>query len=607
MTVRRRTLPLSWAAVFAALMLLVAWVAARNYLESDGRSEIAATLESRLSVTETALDRWQVREVSTAEAWATNGRVLEYARGLLDVDRSQSALLAAPEQVQLRDHLAPVLQAFGYQGFFVIAPDGTSLASTRDANTGTPNLLLDEQAQVFDEIWAGSARVTHPLFTDIPIENAQGVLDSDAPTMFVGAPILDEGEVIAVLTFRIAPEQTFTEVFTTQRWGDSGEAFVVGETGTLLVESRFEDELVAAGVLAEGESHFNAITLEDPGVDVREASGVSVPDRSDWVRTEAAVSVLAGNRGSASTGYDSYLGRPVVGTWTWNDDLGMGLVVEVDEAEATAVVHRAILSLDLFAAAALATTLLAGFFATRERRQRRDLERLNESLEESQANLRQVNEDLSHFAYLAAHDLREPCRRQQMLTNMLMELDGPELSENVHNQLQLIATQSASMLSMIDGFRALTNIVGPGLERSVVDLDQMVASLVDQVVPPELVSGVVVDLPSDVAVYPELVDILYRKLLSNATEYGSLPCDIRLSAISNDGVTVYSVSNAVAAGTRVSARDLLQPFVRGTDAKGAGLGLSICKRVVDFHHGTINVDQRDDRIEVQFTLEEHTQ
>lgn len=560
-------------------------------------------LESRLSVTETALDRWQAREVSTVRAWSRNEGVVELTRRLLDIDRSEEALRATAVQSELRSHLGPVIDAYGYQGYFVIAPDGTSLSSTRDANIGTPNLLLADQPAVFAEMLDGAARVTHPQFTDVPVENTVGVLDSDAPTMFVGSPIVDDGVVIAVLTFRLAPEATLANVFTTQRWGTTGEALAVEIDGTLLTPSRFEGLLASAGIVADG-GGSRPMILADPGIDLATVSSESVPPFSSWTMTPAAESVLAGETGTSPVGYNSYLGRSVVGAWTWDENLRLGIVVEIDEREALGVVSAGVRTLDAFAAAALAATLMIALLAAHQQRQRREVERLNVSLESAQVNLRQTNEDLAHFAHLAAHDLREPCQRQQRLASLILDAHADELGPDAKDRLGLVVSQSNSMLTMIDGFRSLTNIAGPAICRVPVDLDRTVTALVDELVPPSERPGVFLDLPSAVCVYPELIDLVYRNLIVNATRHGARPLDLRVGATIVDDQLVYTVANTVAAAPRRGGPVDAQLLTEESSTLQSGLGLRICRRVVQHHQGTIVTEQSDDTFTVRFTLEE---
>ena len=448
---------------------------------------------------------------------------------------------------------------------------------------------------------AGGSRVSHPQSTDVAVENADGGLDDDAPTMFVGSPIVDRGVVIAVLTFRLVPDTTFADVFTTQRWGATGEALAVDADGTLLSPSRFDDQLVATGLLDPNAVH-RSVALADPGVDVASALPDSIPARSSWRPTAAAQSLLVGESGTSTIGYGSYLGSPVVGTWAWDDDLRLGIVVEVDEREALGVVRRGVRTLDAFAAAALASSLMVALLAARQRRQR--VEQLNTRLEDAQANLRQVNEDLAYFAHLAAHDLREPCRRQQRLASLLLDAHADDLGPDAKDRLGLMVSQSKAMLGMIDGFRSLTNIFGPTIDRVTVDLDQTVSALVEELVPPNERSGVVIDVPSAVSVYPELIDLVYRNLIINATRHGTRPLELKVGAAIVDDQLVCTVANAVAAPPLGGGFTGAQPLTAESPLLQAGLGLRICRRVVHHHRGTISTEQTDDTFTVCFTLKE---
>lgn len=374
-TTERRRLIASPVVTVVALVVVaglcsVAWFAARDRLADAGRAETADLLRSQLASTEATLVAWQDHQTASARAWASNERVRSSTRSLLAQPAEPADLVAATAQRELRDYLAPVLEAHGYRGFFVIAPDGTSLASTRDTNVGTRNLLVQDQPDVFADLVRGESVVSQPQFTDVPIQSADGSLVADLPTMFVGAPILDDDdEVIAVLTFRLDPTTTFENVFTSQRWGATGEVFAVSEEGTLLVASRFRELLVDAGLVADGSGVFSVVELVDPGVDLTDDGTDSAPSWTASRATVAAISLREGESGYDVSGYDSYLGRPVVGAWTWNRDLGVGIAAEITEAEATAVTADAVQILDWFTAGILiALVTAAGLVALRAAR-----------------------------------------------------------------------------------------------------------------------------------------------------------------------------------------------------------------------------------------------
>lgn len=585
-------------ALLGALVIAVGWVAARNRLDSGGRAEVRAMLESRLSVTETALQRWQDLEKATAVAWASNDEVVGLARSLLEVERTPASLRASPYQQQLRNQLAPMLGAHQYRGFFVIAPDGVSLGSARDVNTGTANVLATEQPEVFADLVDGQARVGRPQPSDVPLDSGDR-REGDEPTMFIGAPIVDGGEVIAVLTFRLDPEATLGDVFTTQRWGRTGEALAVEPGGNLIVASRFHDALVAAGVVAEDETGFRTVPLAHPGVDLTTPAGPSTSPTSQWRPTTAARSVLSGATSSTAEGYPSYLGRPVVGAWTWEDELGLGVVVEIEEGEALADVDRAIRTLDVFAAAALAATVLVGLLATLEQRQRHRVEEVNDDLRRTQSDLRQANDDLTQFAHLAAHDLRAPSQRLRLLVDLAVRRAGPTRDPTFDRLLDRMADQASLSLGLLDGLRAITGVSGPVLERELVDLAQLVGGLADELTADRPGVTVHVDLTRAVSGYPPLLTMLYTNLLQNAARHGTEPCRIRCTE-QPDGS--YTVENPLDGGYD-GDDSVFRPFERRTDqGEGRGLGLSICRRAVQRHGGRIWVEPADDRFCVRFTL-----
>ncbi|MGH1493674.1 MAG: PAS domain-containing protein [Acidimicrobiales bacterium] len=221
-----------------------------------------------------------------------------------------------------------------------------------------------------------------------------------------------------------------------------------------------------------------------------------------------------------------------------------------------------------------------------------------------QSELERINVDLDHFVHVAAHDLREPCRRQLMLVDLMLEDHQDELSEPVVGRLRQVQEQSRRMLDLIGAFRTLTNTRGLQTEpTTIVDLQQLVDDVVAEHDPDGSRAPVTVDLPRLLQGHPTLLRVLFTNLIDNAYKYGRGDA-IGVRTVIEEGRQVYVVENSLAEPMGVVS-DLFKPFVRGgSEVAGSGIGLSICRRAVEAHHGEIWLDDDLTHFRIKFTLGE---
>ena len=142
---------------------------------------------------------------------------------------------------------------------------------------------------------------------------------------------------IAVLMFRLEPDESFAQILERGHLGGTGETIAFNRQGVLISESRFNKQLNQIGLLRGNHSALN-IALRDPGVDMLQGQKPSL-SRDMQPLTRMALSATAGEDGSDLEGYRDYRGVPVVGAWLWDDDLGFGLVTEITIEEAFASFH----------------------------------------------------------------------------------------------------------------------------------------------------------------------------------------------------------------------------------------------------------------------------
>lgn len=227
-------------------------------------------------------------------------------------------------------------------------------------------------------------------------------------------------------------------------------------------------------------------------------------------------------------------------------------------------------------------------------------------LADKEAGLQRANVDLRDFARVAAHDLREPARRMATLADLLRVEEGERLSAEGRALLDRLDGVADDMLRRVSGLRTLSGIgEGPPPARAPVVLDDVVDGVLAEHAAPLAARPVEVrrDALPTVSAHRELVALLYRHLVANALQHAAPgPMTLRFTAARDGDGWVLGVHNT---GSTLPADRLdrvFAPFARLDGASGAGLGLSICRRVAERHGGWIRAEAGPDGVHIVFSL-----
>lgn len=150
--------------------------------------------------------------------------------------------------------------------------------------------------------------------------------------IYFAAPVVDyNGKAIGAVVASADPAEVFSEILSRGKTGKSGEVYAVDARGVMLSESRFTESLIEQGVIPVGGRTALTLRVSNP------AHTVSPDDNSvydDSTLTPAALAMTRGETGLNTQGFLDYRNNKVLGAWYWSPELGLGLVSEIDEAEA---------------------------------------------------------------------------------------------------------------------------------------------------------------------------------------------------------------------------------------------------------------------------------
>jgi eukaryotic-like serine/threonine-protein kinase len=332
--------------IIAVVLLAVVGFGIRTAIERTMKRSLQSELQTLLSVERAMMETWLGIQESNAEALANDSQVrelvmeIESARNGTAVvepaatsgsDEAVNNLPTLPSR--LSRELAPGMSAHDFVGYVVADKQQSILAAT---NVELIGQTIPEYERFLVRALEGEVVVSPPFASVVLMKDERGHRRTGVPTMFVAAPIRDQNlQVIAAVAFRIRPEREFTRILSLGRLGETGETYAVNQDGVMVSNSRFDDDLILLGLIpdVEGAQSILAVAVRDPGGDLTQGYRPSVR-RAELPLTLPAAAAIAGTSGVNLDGANDYRGVPVVSAWQWLPKYQIGLITEMDYAEA---------------------------------------------------------------------------------------------------------------------------------------------------------------------------------------------------------------------------------------------------------------------------------
>jgi PAS domain S-box-containing protein len=240
------------------------------------------------------------------------------------------------------------------------------------------------------------------------------------------------------------------------------------------------------------------------------------------------------------------------------------------------------------------------------------LETLNADLRRSNEKLARSNEDLERFAFLASHDLQEPLRMITVYSQLLVEAAGVQ-GEQAAVCLDHIVGGTRRMRQLLGDLLDYAETGGgPEKELTTVDLNVVIANVsrnLDLAIRDSGATIQVADRLPPLFAYEGHCVSLFQNLIENAIKYRSdRPLDIRIFCEEAGGYLQFSVSDNGIGIAAAHHEKIFSPFKRlhGQNIPGTGIGLAICKRILERYDGRIWVESEEGKgTRFLFTFPKH--
>ncbi|MBU6401622.1 MAG: PAS domain S-box protein, partial [Verrucomicrobia bacterium] len=255
-------------------------------------------------------------------------------------------------------------------------------------------------------------------------------------------------------------------------------------------------------------------------------------------------------------------------------------------------------------------TITGVFAAARDVTERK---RAEERLKQTAAELARSNAELERFAYVASHDLQEPLRMVTSYLQLLARRYQGQLDANADEFIGFAVDGANRMKTLINDLLDYSRVGTRGKPFAPTDTEAVLARALANLSVAVCDSGATVTHDSLPTVKADDVQLtqLFQNLIGNAIKFrGAAPPVIHVSAVRVPGAWQFAVrDNGIGIDPQFNERIFIifQRLHTSQEYSGTGIGLAICKKIVERHGGRLWVESAPGRGSTFFfTLPDHT-
>lgn len=229
--------------------------------------------------------------------------------------------------------------------------------------------------------------------------------------------------------------------------------------------------------------------------------------------------------------------------------------------------------------------------------------RMLENLQLAKGELERVNRELKEaddarmkFIGMASHELKTPLTAIKANVGFLLSEKGGKVPEDLKVHLVTIQRNTNRIQRTIDHMLDFTRLKSGRLplHREPIRLSEVVGGYIDEVKPVEKHLEILTDIPEDLLIYadPDRLHDIFINLLSNAFKFTPQGGTISITARQGNGETLHAIQDTGVGISEDNLQKIFEEFYQAEGGKygGTGLGLTIVKRMIEEHGGTIWVE-----------------
>lgn len=210
--------------------------------------------------------------------------------------------------------------------------------------------------------------------------------------------------------------------------------------------------------------------------------------------------------------------------------------------------------------------------------------------------LEQSNRDLEQFAYIASHDLQEPLRMVASFTELLQQKYKGKLDDTAQQYIQYAVDGARRMHTLLEELLRFSRVNSNPPEYDLVDLTEVCDCAIQNLGPLIAERNAIIHKPEVLPTVPgnqvQLIQV-FQNLLKNGIIFNRNSPELYITANDRNGLWVLQISDN---GIGLEGKHMEKIFIifqrlnNRSMSHGNGLGLAICKKIIESHGGRIWVD-----------------